>query len=235
MSGETRYAYTHAIASRATDVVPVSENDNASALTLVKRGVRTSLTFRKRLDKPCTCSFPSFCDSQKDKTINLDDKLAEDLEKTHVHSVYEKIAGHFSETRHKPWPKVMAFLDSLPEDSTLIDVGCGNGKYLGHHKKHLQVRKCAHFFLLRKCDLTENNILFQFGCDYSEGLAKICRERGFESLRTDCMYLPFKSGITDGVISIAVIHHLSTEVSYTLFSHYFFLFMLSFRREDSVP
>ena len=34
------------------------------------------------------------------------------LEKLHVHSVYEEIAEHFSETRHKPWPKVMDFLDS---------------------------------------------------------------------------------------------------------------------------
>ena len=27
--------------------------------------------------------------------------------------VYEEIAGHFSETRHKPWPRVLQFLDTV--------------------------------------------------------------------------------------------------------------------------
>jgi Methyltransferase domain len=54
--------------------------------------------------------------------------------------------------------------------------------------------------------------LFQFGCDYSHGLLTICRSRGFEVARSDCLALPFKSEIADGVICIAVIHHLSTQV-----------------------
>lgn len=41
------------------------------------------------------------------------------------------IAGHFSSTRFAVWPKVRAFLDSLPPGSVVADVGCGNGKYLG--------------------------------------------------------------------------------------------------------
>lgn len=32
--------------------------------------------------------------------------------------------------RYKPWPKVHAFLESLPRYSLVVDVGCGNGKYL---------------------------------------------------------------------------------------------------------
>ena len=42
----------------------------------------------------------------------MDNATAIQLEKMHVHSVYEEIADHFSETRHKPWPKVMDFLNS---------------------------------------------------------------------------------------------------------------------------
>ena len=53
---------------------------------------------------------------------------------------------------------------------------------------------------------------FQFGCDYSFGLLTICRGRGFEVARSDCLALPFKSDAADGVICIAVIHHLSTKV-----------------------
>jgi len=39
----------------------------------------------------------------------------------------------------------------------------------------------------------------------------ICRKRGFEILQCDCLYLPYKDNSVDAVISIAVIHHLSTQ------------------------
>jgi len=44
--------------------------------------------------------------------------------------VYEEISNHFSETRHKRWPNVTKFLENLEEGTLLLDVGCGNGKYL---------------------------------------------------------------------------------------------------------
>lgn len=44
--------------------------------------------------------------------------------------VYEEISSHFSETRHKQWPNVTKFLKNLEEGTLLLDVGCGNGKYL---------------------------------------------------------------------------------------------------------
>jgi tRNA (uracil-5-)-methyltransferase TRM9 len=60
------------------------------------------------------------------------------FEVQYVHSVYEQIAGHFSHTRFKPWPRVSSFLETqcapttnsaLPSPPRLLDVGCGNGKY----------------------------------------------------------------------------------------------------------
>ena len=42
--------------------------------------------------------------------------------------VYEQIAGHFSTTRHKPWPKVVQFMQGVPPGSVVFDLGCGNGK-----------------------------------------------------------------------------------------------------------
>jgi len=45
--------------------------------------------------------------------------------------VYDLIASHFSSTRFAVWPKVRAFLQTLPAGSVVADVGCGNGKYLG--------------------------------------------------------------------------------------------------------
>lgn len=44
--------------------------------------------------------------------------------------VYEEISNHFNETRHKQWPSVTKFLRSLEKGTLLLDVGCGNGKYL---------------------------------------------------------------------------------------------------------
>lgn len=49
------------------------------------------------------------------------------------------------------------------------------------------------------------------GCDRSSGLADICRKRSFEVLQCDCLYLPYRNNSVDAVISIAVIHHLSTR------------------------
>lgn len=44
--------------------------------------------------------------------------------------VYDNIASHFSGTRHSQWPRVAEFMDSLQPGSVLVDIGCGNGKYL---------------------------------------------------------------------------------------------------------
>lgn len=43
--------------------------------------------------------------------------------------VYENIASHFSETRQKPWPNVVKFLNKALPGSIVLDVGCGNAKY----------------------------------------------------------------------------------------------------------
>lgn len=91
-------------------------------LTLVRRSTRVSLTFRSLMDgKPCQCQFPFFCDSRKKSEV--DEGSAQNLENLHVHAVYDDIASHFSETRHKPWPQVVDFVSSLPINAVLVDVG----------------------------------------------------------------------------------------------------------------
>ncbi|KAL3265928.1 hypothetical protein HHI36_010117 [Cryptolaemus montrouzieri] len=39
----------------------------------------------------------------------------------------------------------------------------------------------------------------------------VCKERGFESLRCDCLSVPLRDDVADACICIAVIHHLATE------------------------
>jgi ubiquinone/menaquinone biosynthesis C-methylase UbiE len=45
-----------------------------------------------------------------------------------IEQVYNKIAKEFDKTRVSVWSSVKNFLDALPVESTVLDIGCGNGK-----------------------------------------------------------------------------------------------------------
>lgn len=196
MSGASRYDWTHGIIPRTLDVVP-----SKTGLTVMSRQTRISLTFRRLRRGPCDCRFPTLCDSRINAKSNLGpiitDLIAAQLEENNVHSVYDCIAPHFSETRHTPWPRVAEFLRSFPTGSVLLDIGCGNGKYL-------------------QC----NSNALTIGCDRSSGLINACLERAKiinedstnlpNAFRCDCLHVPVRSQSIDGCINIAVIHHLAT-------------------------
>lgn len=208
MSEESRYVWTHGITPRKYDVISEDEfvcNDSesipepscvgcepmvsksSSAVTLLPRKNRLSLTFRKVRSTPCDCKYPVYCDSQthsekpqcktddvrdlpdRCSTVPQSEQDAIDLEKKHVYYVYDSIAEHFSGTRHSPWPRIAAFLKAQPPGSFVADVGCGNGKYLGI-----------------------NEHLFMSGSDRSLNLARICRERGFQVIVCDILSLPYR-------------------------------------------
>ncbi|XP_021565719.1 alkylated DNA repair protein alkB homolog 8 isoform X2 [Carlito syrichta] len=197
MTGESRYLWTHGITPRKFDTVQASEGHKSGIvtsdvgdLTLSKRGVRTSFTFRRVRRTPCNCSYPWVCDNQRKErppSFPESDKEACQLEQEYVHRVYEEIAGHFSSTRHSPWPHIVAFLKALPSGSIVADIGCGNGKYLGINEE-----------------------LFMIGCDRSQNLVDICRERRFQTFVCDALAVPVRSGSCDACLSIAVIHHFAT-------------------------
>ncbi|XP_075222336.1 tRNA (carboxymethyluridine(34)-5-O)-methyltransferase ALKBH8 isoform X3 [Lycorma delicatula] len=182
MDGESRYDWSHGITPRKLDVVQSLEY----GLISKERSVRTSFTFRKIHHGACHCKYPFHCDSQQTSAV-ISNNDASQLEAVHVHQVYEEISSHFSETRHKPWPNVANFVSSLPSGAILVDVGCGNGKYFG-----------------------ANRHIFEVGCDRSIHLSQECHSRGNEVFTCDCLQLPLQSCCADGVISIAVIHHLAT-------------------------
>ncbi|XP_045930473.1 alkylated DNA repair protein alkB homolog 8 isoform X1 [Micropterus dolomieu] len=209
MKAESRYLWTHGITPRKFDIVPACDPQSPahttpdhgthSNLTLSKRGTRTSFTFRKIRHEPCRCAFPSVCDSQGAPSAPSDSPPsppslprchddAARLEEEYVHRVYDAIASHFSSTRHSPWPRVCHFLSSLPPGGVLADVGCGNGKYLGVNPEVIAV-----------------------GCDHSSALVQICAERGFQAFVSDALCVPLRTASCDACISIAVIHHFSTQ------------------------
>lgn len=197
MTGESRYLWTHGITPRKFDTVQASKSyksgiitSDVGDLTLNKRGIRTSFTFRKVRQTPCNCSYPLVCDSQTKEpppSFPESNEEASQLEQEYVHRVYEEIAGHFSSTRHTPWPHIVEFLKALPSGSLVADIGCGNGKYLGINKE-----------------------LYMIGCDRSQNLVDICRERQFQAFVCDALAVPIRSGSCDACISIAVIHHFAT-------------------------
>ncbi|XP_043928540.1 alkylated DNA repair protein alkB homolog 8 [Protopterus annectens] len=198
MTGESRFLWSHGITPRKLDVVQATENQMSRAvindirdLTLNKRETRTSFTFRKVRRTACNCGYPAVCDNHIKKDVPLVPHCESEafmLEQEYVHKVYEEIAGHFSSTRHTPWPKIATFLKSLPQGAIVADIGCGNGKYLA-----------------------VNPTLYMVGCDRSKNLVDICGERGFQAFVCDAMSVPIRSNVCDACISIAVIHHFSTE------------------------
>lgn len=55
--------------------------------------------------------------------MDVECQHAAELERRYVRQVYDKIAPHFCDTRYKAWPKVKQFLNALPDDSLVADVG----------------------------------------------------------------------------------------------------------------
>ncbi|KAL9110874.1 MAG: hypothetical protein Q9227_004674 [Pyrenula ochraceoflavens] len=116
-----------------------------------------------------------------------DEALA--YEHKHVHNVYEQIASHFSSTRYKPWPVVERFLRDQQPGSVGLDIGCGNGK-----------------------GLNVNKDIFIVASDRSQALVQIAKNhQPHASVVADALNLPHPNSAFDFAISIAVIHHLSTN------------------------
>eukprot|EP01126_Amoeba_proteus_P004725 TRINITY_DN1156_c0_g1_i3.p1 TRINITY_DN1156_c0_g1~~TRINITY_DN1156_c0_g1_i3.p1 ORF type:complete len:598 (-),score=128.73 TRINITY_DN1156_c0_g1_i3:570-2258(-) len=179
LTGEARYLWSHGINGRKTDVIDEK---------IFPRDKRISITFRKVRKQECSCIFLAQCDSWLFRHTGESKRGNTKIEDSFVKDVYDSIAPHFSDTRHKPWPRIQNFLSQLPPGSLVCDVGCGNGKYLG-----------------------VSGDVYMLGNDQSVQLLKIARDKGHEVAVCNNLYLPFCSDRFDVVISIAVIHHFSTE------------------------
>ena len=85
--------------------------------------------------------------SSPHSTLPKSELDARQLEQEHVHKVYNKIAHNFSDTRYKPWPRVVDFIRSFASGSLILDVGCGNGKYMNIRNDLMMVKKYLFNFL----------------------------------------------------------------------------------------
>ena len=109
------------------------------------------------------------------------------IENIYVKDVYNKIAKPFDLTRGVLWNHITSFIKTIPDYSLIADIGCGNGKNM---------------MLNKKCQF--------IGIDFTESFTNICSKKNLEVITADTLQIPYRSNTFDYVISIAVIHHLST-------------------------
>lgn len=112
-------------------------------------------------------------------------------EEEYVRKVYDSIAKQWHGTRYKPWPKVAKFIERQPKGSLFADIGCGNGK--------------------NWAACTELCGGYSIGSDFSMELLKICNGLGQETHGADALHLPYRDEVFDAILSIAVLHHISSR------------------------
>lgn len=122
----------------------------------------------------------------------------EDIRET-VRQTFEAIAEHFDITRYKPWPETVEYVESLPEKSAVLDIGCGNGRNM------ILPSRLGHEAI---------------GIDFSMNLLRIAKEKlNMRELAQrghivggDAAFLPFKDDIFDAALYIATLHHIPSEL-----------------------
>jgi SAM-dependent methyltransferase len=105
-----------------------------------------------------------------------------------IETFYNIIADEFDKTRVRLWPCVISFLDKFPSNSKILDIGCGNGKYM-NYRNDLNIK----------------------GIDISIKLVEICQNKGFDVIKASMTDIPFDDNNFDGIICIASYHHLNND------------------------
>lgn len=106
-----------------------------------------------------------------------------------MRDTYNSIAKDFDKTRYAMWPCVKEFYKSNTR-GYCIDVGCGNGKNVPPGS--------AQWYEL--CDLCDSFVEL---CASKYPQSGVCQVNG--------LHLPYRTGVFDTVISVAVVHHLNTH------------------------
>jgi ubiquinone/menaquinone biosynthesis C-methylase UbiE len=102
--------------------------------------------------------------------------------------IYNEIANEFDLFRTKVWPCVSRFLNSLPSNSNVLDIGCGNGK-----------------------NFTARKDINMSGIDLTENFVTICKAKGYNVSCASMTQLPFEDNTFDAFIAVASYHHLDND------------------------
>ena len=200
MSGPARYDFAHSVPGRRRDLVDGE---------LRERSRRVSLTFRTRTD-----------------ALPPGRPRTPEVEARHVHQVYDAIAEHWTQTRARRgvlWPRCRELLERLPPGSVVLDVGCGDGRYLGVNEGRILTIGTDRCLPLLRAAASGDHGAVHASALTAEGRVRDPsirkrRRRGAaasvrrrEALRADCLRLPFRSGAADAAVCVAVLHHLSSR------------------------
>jgi ubiquinone/menaquinone biosynthesis C-methylase UbiE len=106
---------------------------------------------------------------------------------------YNLIAPHFHQTRQKPWPELESLKDLFFQGQSVLDFGCGNGR----------------FYSLIK----DKNINY-YGVDISEKLINLAQKQvpqgKFKIVNSD-LKLSYQDNFFDNLVCIATLHHIPSE------------------------
>jgi ubiquinone/menaquinone biosynthesis C-methylase UbiE len=107
---------------------------------------------------------------------------------------WNSIAKSFDSTRRRPWGECIDFINSLPKDSIVADIGSGNGRHLIPCAEH-----CKHVI----------------GLDVSSELLKIVKKKIYdkkilnvEFIHSDAVNIPILNNSIDAVLYIATLHNI---------------------------
>jgi len=109
-----------------------------------------------------------------------------EFEYTNVKNIYANIEIEFSDKRYNKWDWIEEFINKNKFGSTILDVGCGNGR-----------------------NMINNNYIF-YGIDNCNNFINIATQKKLNVLLSDMTRIPFINNYFDAIISIASFHHLST-------------------------
>jgi tRNA (uracil-5-)-methyltransferase TRM9 len=109
------------------------------------------------------------------------------FEEKNVLEPYNHISSHFKQTRVFLWPFTKSFLDTIKAPELVADIGCGNGRGIKDYP-----------FPVIGCDICIPNLI-----EANTQLTGV--------IRANALNLPYNNNVFDKLISIAVIHHLSTN------------------------
>lgn len=107
-----------------------------------------------------------------------------------VRQTYNQIAANFSRTRVNMWPEVLPYIQQIAPNSSVLDLGCGNGRLIN----------------------SLPNQINYLGIDFSDGLIKEARRIHTDSnfLRADITTIRLKENY-DAICCLAVLHHLPLD------------------------
>ena len=126
---------------------------------------------------------------KKDRTNSISSRIIA-LEQAYVHDVYSAIASNSSRPQSPVQSHVKHFIfNEFDSGSILLDIGCGDGKYLNLSSDIVIVglEHCGEWFKNDQNLIDNHNLLVG-----------------------DLLYLPFRDELFDGVLCCSVLHHLST-------------------------